>query len=186
MKNNILVLILVLGILVLGFLYMKEKGSDNNLSENESTSENNNTNETDSDDDSETNNNSTPLEEHEYTDSTHGFYMDLDGRVVTDKNAVGFGHHITYFDKSNGQRDAMVESFTNAQWQQYWNSLSTTYNYVGVVEENGLTFKYYTKSAVDPGPNDPQTLHYYIIQQNGLYYQIMVTNPNLLSSFGFL
>lgn len=187
MKDT-LIAILVLIVLVLGYFFIKEKNQDDNRNpwpETEPATPTNNNPTSTNNNQTNTNNNPTP-EQHEYANSVYDFYVDLDGRVVTQKTAVGMDHQMMYFDKPNGERDFIVSVFTDSQWQRYWNSLSTTYDFVGTVMIDGVTFNYHTKPAIDPGINDPQTLHYYIAEHNGLYYQIYTTNTAHINSFGFL
>lgn len=192
MKNTLTITILVLLVLVLGFLFIKEKNSrDTRINEwpetvpatptnNNSQSNSNGNNQQDQ------NNPTQQQEDYEYEDN-RGFYVDLAGRVITEKTATGSTYKIIYFDKPNGERDFIVSIFTPSEWQKYWNSLSSSFNdYRGQVTFNGATFDYYVKPAVDPGISDPQTLHYYITQHDGVYYQVYTTNPANVSSFGFL
>lgn len=194
--KNIIIAILVAIILILGFLFFTQKKSNVNYEpwpETEPaivrpTTTNNNSYPVQNNpapiNPAPTNNNE--QEQHEYSNSGYDFFVDLSGRVVMQKTAVGIARQMFYFDKPNGEREFIVSVFTSAQWEQYWNSLSTTFDYVGTVTQDGVTFNYYTKPALDPGINDPQTLHYYIAQHNGFYYEIYTTNPSYLNSFGFL
>lgn len=188
MKNT-LIAILVLIILVLGYLFIKEKTSyRSTINEWPETvpaipTNNNQT--------STNNNNPAPQTSHEYSNTEYGFYVDIPGRTVTLRDMVGRGGKRFLFEKpnqgENSLKDFSVTVMTSEDWQQQWDSYaSTAYQNEGTVTYNGIVFNHYTTPAVDPGIDEPQTLHFYVTQQDGLYYQVYTTNPSYLSSFGFL
>lgn len=191
--KNISIVILIALVLVLGFLYFTEKKSSVSYEPWPETTPamvrpttNNNQGQNNSAPINQTPTNNNQQEQYEYSNSGYDFFVDLSGRIVTQKIATGITRQMFYFDKPSGEREFIVSIFTSSQWEQYWNSLSTTFDYVGTVTQDDVTFNHYTKPAVDPGINDPQTLHYYIAQHNGFYYEIYTTNSSYLSSFGFL
>lgn len=189
--KNIIIAILVAIILVLGFLFFTQKKSNVNYEpwpETEPATVKPTTNyPIQNNPTTNTNNNSSQQEDHEYENLAGGFYVDMSGRVISESTIAG---HRIFFDKPNRginePRDFYVRYFSATEWQQYWSSRSTTYDYAGTVTYNGITFQHYTREAVDPGIDDPKLIHSYMANNNGIYYEIYSTNPSYLNSFGFL
>lgn len=184
MKNT-LIAILVVIILVGAYLFIREKTAPTDYSnvwpETEPATPTNNQ--------GNSNNNSAPQEDdYEYKNTQGGFYVDLSGRITSESTTAG--QHRIFFDKPNRgvnePRDFYVRYFNSTEWQQSWSSSSTTYDYVGTVTYNGITFQHYTRPAVDPGINDPKLLHFYMTNNDGIYYEIYSQDPSYLSSFGFI
>lgn len=194
--KNIIITILVVLVLILGFLYFTQKKNNVNYEpwpETTPATVRPTTNNT-------TNNypvqnnpvpvTTTPTQQntYEYKNEVGGFYVDLSGRVISESTIAD--QHRIFFDKPNRgvnePRDFYVRYYTTTEWQEHWSSMSTTYDYVGTVSYNGITFQHYTKPAVDPGINDPQLIHFYMTNNDGTYYEIYSSNESYLNSFGFL